>query len=223
MEIIPNVHHIPGIIANPYLIVDPDGLTLIDAGLRGSDRKILKYIAALGCAPGDLKRILITHSDGDHVGGLAALKVATGARVYASPIEAEATATGRPSRALKRRGIFQALLSALLAPVLKAKPAGVDELLSDGQELPVLGGLRVIDTPGHTPGHISLYAPSARILFAGDSMVSRDGGLRESRGANTWDEATAGESVRAQAGLNPQIVCVGHGPVVTDATGRFPL
>ena len=48
------------------------------------------------------------------------------------------------------------------------------------------------------------------------------GGLRESRGANTWDEAKAVESMRAQAALNPQIVCVGHGPLVKDAAGKFP-
>jgi glyoxylase-like metal-dependent hydrolase (beta-lactamase superfamily II) len=147
-----------------------------------------------------------------------ALEETSGARVYASRIEAEATAAGRPSRELKRRGIFQALLFARLAPMLRAKSATVDEILSGGQELPVLGGLRVIDTPGH----ISLFAPSARILFAGDSMGSRDGGLRASRGANTWDEAKAVESVRAQAALDPQIVCVGHGPIVTDAAGKFP-
>ena len=102
MEIIPNVHHMPGIVASPYLIVDPDGLTLIDTGVRSSDQKILKYIAGLGRAPGNLKRILITHSDGDHVGSLTALKAATGARVYASRIEAEATAAG-PAIARCRR------------------------------------------------------------------------------------------------------------------------
>ena len=89
MEVAPNVHLIPGITANPYLIVDADGLTLIDAGLPGSDRKILRALAGLGYyAPKDLKRILITHAGFDHVGGLARLKAATGARVYASAIAA---------------------------------------------------------------------------------------------------------------------------------------
>ena len=89
MEIIPNVHLIPKTVANPYLLIDPDGLTLIDAGLPGSHKKILRYMAGLGYAPGDLKRILITHADYDHVGGLARSKKATGARVYASPVEAQ--------------------------------------------------------------------------------------------------------------------------------------
>ena len=69
MEVIVNVHHIPDIIANPYLIIDNDGLTLIDTGLSGSEKKILNYINGLGRSPGDLKRIVITHSDLDHIGG----------------------------------------------------------------------------------------------------------------------------------------------------------
>ena len=92
MEITPDVHLIPGGFVNTYLISDPDGLTLIDAGLARRWRKILKYIASLGHAPQDLRRILVTHADGDHAGGLAALQAASGARVYASPIEAEALA-----------------------------------------------------------------------------------------------------------------------------------
>jgi len=93
MEVAPNVHHIPGVIANPYLLIAPEGLMLVDAGLPGSQRRILRYLAHLRYQPADLKRILITHADFDHVGGLAALKSATGAKVYAHPIEAAAIAS----------------------------------------------------------------------------------------------------------------------------------
>jgi glyoxylase-like metal-dependent hydrolase (beta-lactamase superfamily II) len=221
MEIIPNVHVIPSVIVNAYLIIDPDGLTLIDAGLAQNGKKILKYIADLGHSPPDLRRILITHSDGDHVGGLAALKAASGAPAYASPIEAEAIAAGRRSRELKLGGPARWLF-ALAAPWFNVKPVAVDETVTDGQELPVLGGLRVIETPGHTPGHISLFAPSAGILFPGDSLVSRGDQLYPSRGANTWDTAQALESVKKQAALGARIVCPAHGPVVKDAAGKFP-
>ena len=151
MEIIPNVHLIPNIVANPYLLIDPDGLTLIDAGLPGSHRKILRYLAGLGYAPGDLKRILITHADFDHVGGLAPLKAATGARVFASPAEAQAMAEGHASRPLKPRSAITRLLFDLMAGLFKPAPVKVDEMLVDGQIFPVLGGLRVVETPGHTP------------------------------------------------------------------------
>ena len=222
MEIIPNVHLIPNIVANPYLLIDPDGLTLIDAGLPGSHRKILRYLAGLGYAPKDLNRILITHADFDHVGGLAALKAASGARVYASPVEAQAMLERHASRPLKPRSMVTKLLFNLMAGLFKPARVQTDELLLDGKVLPVLGGLQVIETLGHTPGHISLFAPSAGILFCGDSIVSEENGLRGSSGANNWDQAKADESVRQQAALGATIVCSGHGPVVRDAIGKFP-
>jgi glyoxylase-like metal-dependent hydrolase (beta-lactamase superfamily II) len=222
MEILPNVHLIPNVIANSYLIVDPGGLTLIDAGLPGSHRKILRYMAGLGYQPGDLKRILITHADFDHVGGLALLKSATDAHIFASPFEARAVADGHASRPLKPRSRVTKLLFDLAASLFKPASVRVDELLSDGQILPVLGGLHVVETFGHTPGHVSFFAPSLGILFCGDSIVSEKNGLRGSRGANTWDQALADESVRKQAALGAAVVCSGHGPVVRDAAGKFP-
>ena len=222
MEILPNVHLIPDIIANPYLIVEPEGLTLVDTGIPGSEKKILNYISDLGRSPHDLKRILITHSDLDHVGSLAALKQASGARTYASEIEAKAIAKGQASRQIKPANPLRRLLFFFLRFRFKAIPIQIDELLKDDQVLPILGGLRVVETVGHTPGHISLYAPALSLLFPGDSMVSDEKGLYGSRLANTWDEAKAGESVRKQAALGAKTVCPGHGPVVTDAQGKFP-
>jgi len=222
MEIASNVHFIPGITANPYLIVDADGVTLIDAGLPGSDRKILRALADLGYAPLDLKRILITHADFDHVGGLAALKAATGARVYASAIEAQAMAERHASRPLITKKPLLRAFFWLTGHLVKPHKVRADELLSDGQVLPILGGLRVLVTVGHTPGHVSFFSPSTGILFVGDSLVSEQTGLRGSTGANTWDQAKADASVRLQAALAPKLVCPGHGPVVQEAAGKFP-
>lgn len=222
MEIIPNVHLIPNVIANPYLLIDPDGLTLIDAGLPGSHRKILRYLSGLGYAPKDLLRILITHADFDHVGGLAALKAASGARLFASPFEAQAMTEGHASRPLKPRSKIRKLIYDLMAGLFKPAPVQTDEFLVDGQVLPVLGGLQVLETPGHTPGHVSFFLPSDGILFCGDSIVSEQSGLRGSRGANTWDQAKADESVRKQAALGAHMLCSGHGPAVMDAGGKFP-
>jgi glyoxylase-like metal-dependent hydrolase (beta-lactamase superfamily II) len=222
LEILPNVHLIPNIVANPYLLIDPDGLSLIDAGLPGSHRKILRYMAGLGYAPHDLKRVLITHADFDHVGGLAALKAATGARIFASPVEALAMAQGHASRPLNPRRRITKLLFNMMAGLFKPALVHADELLTDGQTLPVLGGLCVVETPGHTPGHISLFSPSDGILFCGDSIVSEEAGLRGSRGANNWDQPKSDASVRKQAALGATILCSGHGPVVLDAAGKFP-
>jgi glyoxylase-like metal-dependent hydrolase (beta-lactamase superfamily II) len=224
MKIIDNVFLVPGVVANPYILVDADGLTVIDTGLPRGERKILAYVANLGKSAQDVKRIIITHSDLDHVGSLAALHKVTSACTYASRIEAEAIAAGKPSRQIKSPGFsIRRLLFTLLRPFMKSAPFQVDEILADGQILPVLGGLRVVDTSGHTPGHISLFAPAVGVLFCGDSLVTDENGIHGSRSGLTWDESKAKEAVRKQAGLGARIVCSGHGPVVMDATGRFPL
>jgi glyoxylase-like metal-dependent hydrolase (beta-lactamase superfamily II) len=224
MKIIDNVFVVPGVMANPYLLVDTDGLTVIDTGLPRSERKILAYVASLGKSARDVKRIILTHSDLDHVGGLAALHKLTGARTYASKIEADAIAAGIPSRQIKSSGFsIMRIVFSLLRPFMKATPFKVDEFLTDGQILPALGGLRVIETPGHTPGHISLFAPAVGVLFCGDSLVTDENGIHGSRPGLTWDDAKAREAERKQAALGAHIVCSGHGPIVMDATGKFPL
>jgi len=224
VKIADNIYLVPDVIANPYLVVDPDGLTLIDTGLPRSDKKILAYVASLGRSARDMKRIILTHSDLDHVGALAALHEATGARTYASNIESQAIAAGKSSRPIRRAGFtLRRLMFAVLRPFMMARPFEVDEILTHGQVLPVLGGLRVIDTAGHCPGHISLFSPAASVLFCGDSMVSNEHGLHGSRPDVTWDRAKAAEAVKRQAALSPRIVCPGHGPVVMDAAGKFPV
>ena len=224
MKIIDNVYVVPGVIANTYILVGDDGLTIVDAGLPRSEKKILAYVRSLDKSPGDVKRIILTHSDLDHVGALAALQAATGASTYASQIEADAIAIGKASRKASPPGFsLRRFLFFLLAPLFKAKPFQVAEIITDGQNLPVLGGLRVVETPGHTPGHISLFAPTQGILFCGDSMVTDENGIHGSRPAVTWDEAKAFESVRKQAELGASVVCSGHGPVIRDANGKYPV
>lgn len=224
MKIVENVFLIPGVLANSYLLVDADRLTIIDTGLPHSEKKILAYVESLGRSAIDVKCIILTHSDIDHVGSLTALQKATGARTYASKLEAEAIARGKSSREIKRSGFSRRrLMLALLPPLMKPRPFRVDEILMDGQVLPVLGGLRVVDTSGHSPGHISLFAPAAKVLFCGDSLVTGQNGIHGSRTHFMWDEEKAKEALRKQAALGAQIVCAGHGPVVMDATGMFPV
>src|SRR3972149_4155604 len=118
MEIITGVHVIPSPIVNFYLIVDGDGLTLIDTGLPGNDQRILKTITGIGRKPEDLKRIVITHADGDHVGSLAALQAVTGARVYASRVEAGGEGKARAS-ALKQAALGARIVCVGHGPVVR--------------------------------------------------------------------------------------------------------
>jgi glyoxylase-like metal-dependent hydrolase (beta-lactamase superfamily II) len=222
MQIIENVHLIPEVSCNTYLIDETDGLTLIDAGLPGSSRKILAFISSLNRAPLDLKRILITHSDWDHVGSLRPLHRATRARTYASRIESQAIAEGRASRHTNVPASTP-LLRRLRRFLFRPRGFHVDEILTDGQVLSVLGGLRVVDTAGHCPGHISLFAEKHGLLFCGDSMVTEGDKILGSRPVYTWDAEIARNAVKKQAALGARILCSGHGPVIMDAAGKFPL
>jgi glyoxylase-like metal-dependent hydrolase (beta-lactamase superfamily II) len=226
MKIIENVYVIPGVIANSYILAEPDGLTIIDTGMRFSEKRILEYIASLGRSAADVRRILITHADLDHYGCLAALQKASGACTYASQLEAAAMAKGGSSRPVERsiNTTLQRFLIAMMSRLIKPTPIQVDEILAEGQVLPVFGGLHVVETPGHSPGHLSYFVPSTGILFCGDSMRS-DGkkGFRVSRSRNDWDHTLASASARKQATLGAFIVCPGHGPAVREAEGKFPL
>jgi glyoxylase-like metal-dependent hydrolase (beta-lactamase superfamily II) len=217
-EVIPGVYQLNNQFVNLYLIVEPEGLTVIDAGIAKSGAKlVLKTIDELGKQPGDLKRILITHADPDHYGSALALKQATGARIYASGKEAAAMAIGASSRDMKGNAIVQALFG-LFNKLMPMTPTPVDKVIAPGQALPILGGLQVIASPGHTPDHISFYAPVHKLLIAGDSLNATGGKLRFVDGPVTWDYQRGLQSVREQAALHPAIVAVGHGPVISDVT-----
>ena len=218
MEIIPNVHVLKNSFVNLYLILEPEGMTLIDTGMpKGGAKLVLETIKNLGREPRDLKRILITHTDADHTGSLHALKVATGASVLASRLDAENLASGVSSRTAK--GVVGLMFKYLMP---KAAPQTADVVLEDGQEIPVLGGLRAIFTPGHTPVHMSYYSPSQKILFAGDSLNTMGGKLQFQAGVVTDDFLEGQNSVRIQAALGAEVVCCGHG-VPMKGTLKFPF
>ena len=223
MQITPNLHLIPLSIVNAFLIVEENGLTLIDTGLPKNEKKILKYIEDIGRKPNDLKYILITHADGDHIGSAKALRELTGAKIYASKFEAECAAKGTPPREPKTSNPLLKLLFSLTAKMFVYPPTLVDEIVKDGDVLPILGGLRVISTPGHTPDHVSYFSPSHNILLAGDSLRTSKDQVYNETTPFTWDEAKQNNSVRLQAELKPEIVCVGHGNVVKDAANKFKL
>jgi glyoxylase-like metal-dependent hydrolase (beta-lactamase superfamily II) len=220
MEIARDVHLIPGIIANAYLVTDPSGLTLIDAALPNNAAKILRFFQEIGCEPGDLRRIIITHADIDHVGSLESIRQATHAAVATSQVEAEAIRAGKPSRELKVSRLAKMLMS-VVAAFFKAKPSQVDEILAGGEEFPLLGGAKVIATPGHTPGHLSLWSPSRRILFSGDSILVRPDSLLPSQGANNWDADKSVASFKLQSELHPALICGGHGWTDQDIEQKF--
>lgn len=217
MEIIPNLHRVPGVSgANAYLLL-AETLTLVDAGMPGSEEAILRYIEELGRAPGDLDRIIITHYHLDHLGGVAALRDRTAARVCAHPAEAPVISGDQPPP--PARSAIMRLLFRLVTPFMpRADLVPVDVTLQDGDHLDLLGGATVVHVPGHSPGSIALHFPSERLLICGDVIDHRRDRLGPPHGPFTEDMDQALASLRRLAGLDFDVLCPGHGaPVIGGA------
>ncbi len=135
---------------NAYIIVRAGGVILIDTGLESTWRLIEELLSSLGLSMQDISAVILTHHHRDHVGSLRRIAEASGARVAAHVNEAE----------------------------LIRSEAGVevDVKLRDGD---MFHGLKVIHTPGHTPGHIALLDYETRSLFTGDLVYKQDGDLYE--------------------------------------------
>ena len=218
--IIPNVYRLPGLtIGNVYCIIDPDGITLIDTSIMPSGPKILRHIKALGYPLSAVKRILITHAHPDHVGSLPLLKRETGAEVIASALERPVIEGRIPIPTLppdKRRGLARIIV----LPTTTLPPTPVDRVVADGDILEVLGGLRVVATPGHAPGHLAFWQPERRIMFCGD-VIFRLPNIRLPFSFLTVDMDENKRAIRRIADLNAAIMCFGHGPPLHNAAARI--
>jgi len=219
MELQPGIHLVDGVQSHTYLIVEDDGLTLIDSGLPGSTPRLLAYVRRLGREARDLRRILLTHQHADHVGGAAQLAAASGAEVWAHPLDAPAIAgKARRDRPAGPLGLVFALA---IFPFLR--PVTVTRELHDGETLPVLareGGLRVVETPGHTLGHVAFYLPGRRLLFAGDALMHFRGRLTPPPSFINRDTALARRSFAGLTALDIAACLPGHGAPLLDGAGE---
>lgn len=203
------IHPIYDGIAYAYLVSAGDGLTLIDTLTRSSGRFVLRALKKLGHAPAEVRQIYITHCDGDHVGGAARLKTLTGATIYAHSIEAAAMARGAPSRDISD-ATFVGKIYKAFGFLFRFLPSHADILLDSTATTELPGGFAALATPGHTPGHMSYYHEELGALFCGDSLWMDKRYIMPSRGANTWNQAMADASARAQMRLGAKAIYAGH-------------
>jgi glyoxylase-like metal-dependent hydrolase (beta-lactamase superfamily II) len=173
IELAPGVVRIPTIGAaatNSFAFVDDDGsVTLVDCGVKRAPARIVAGLRAVGRHPGDVVRIVLTHAHSDHAGGAAEMAARTGAPVVVHERDAPYAEAGRAP------DFDPSLLAGRLMTRLPAggfPPVAVGERLSDGQVLDVGGGLRVVATPGHTPGHVSLLHEPSATLITGDALFN---------------------------------------------------
>ncbi|HEU5011651.1 MAG TPA: MBL fold metallo-hydrolase [Roseiflexaceae bacterium] len=200
---------------NASLLLDAsNGAALVDTGLPGQSDAIAAALAEAGVQIGDLKRIILTHQDIDHVGSLHDLVQASGARVLASAVETpfiDGTELPRFARPeiLAQRPDMRAVAE-------RFQPTHVDEQLQDGARLDLAGGARIVFTPGHTPGHMCLYLERSKTLIAGDALTASEGRLHGPSPDATQDMAQAAQSVQKLAALDVATIVCYHGGVVDE-------
>jgi glyoxylase-like metal-dependent hydrolase (beta-lactamase superfamily II) len=182
------------------LIIEPE-LSLVDCGTPGSAPRIRAAIEAAGRRADELARVVITHGHPDHAGSAAEL-AADGATILIHPADAGrmqatwADVLRKPSRGH--------VFAAMTPPLTAFRP------IEDGDVLPILGGLRVVHTPGHTPGSVCLYGARDRVLFVGDSLQRRFGRVSYASGLYSDDVATARRSMKRLAQLDVQTIVFSH-------------
>jgi len=223
-QITPGIFLLEGLrVANVYLLVSPEGLTLVDCGVPGEAGKIIGQITKAGYAVTDLRQVIITHAHNDHTGSLKEIIRLSGAKVVAHQDEVPYLARTAKVQPGSRLQSFLFWLSAKLMPGPSA--VTVDIALEDGQSVPGTGGFIVVYTPGHTPGSLCLYHPERRILICGDAIINKHPltgkkGLRESLATFSVNPAQMRESIRKLAALDVQVLLSGHGEPVLEKAGE---
>jgi glyoxylase-like metal-dependent hydrolase (beta-lactamase superfamily II) len=193
---------------NVYVL---DGV-LIDTGLAIHRRSVLSRIA-----DHPISANALTHAHFDHFGSSHAICERLGIPLWCGARDVEAVEAGK-----------MVVRGGTMVPAAKAHP--VARALAEGDEV---AGFKVLDTPGHSPGHVSYWRESDRVLVCGDVMWGRNpflfsGSIQEPFPAASPDAELNRESARRLAALEPALVCFGHGPPVKDtacfqaAVSRLP-
>ncbi len=217
----------------PVLMWEKDeGATLIDAGLPGAHTAIQEHLARLGLEWKDVRRLIITHQDIDHMGGAKAVADASKAEVSAHADDVPYIQGERRLLKMDPERV-EAMIQSLPAEqrervrelMLHPPAVRVGRTLTDGERLPYRGGIVVIHTPGHTPGHISLFLPGDGLLISGDALRVVDGLLAGPCPPATPDMAQATASMRKLLDFRASIVSsattgASRNPVRTPAPSR---
>jgi glyoxylase-like metal-dependent hydrolase (beta-lactamase superfamily II) len=196
---------------NCYLVLEEDGLTLIDTTMSSPADDVDALVKQLGK---ELRRVALTHAHGDHVGGVGGVRqrfpgveVSIGQRDASILAGDKTLLPAEPQTEIK--GYFVKV---------DWKP---DRLLKPGDRV---GSLEVVASPGHTPGHVAFLDTRDRTLIAGDAFQTRagiavSGDLRllfPFPAMATWNKPTALASAVALRALGPSLLAVGHGEAVRE-------
>lgn len=217
VELAPGVWRVPLVrdLVNGFLLRDADGqVTMLDMGVKASGPKMIAALASIGSGTSDVTRLLLTHAHIDHAGGAAHVGAATGLGFGIHAGDAAYARAGE-SPPQESRTLLGRLLSRL-GPPPTFDAVAVEEELTDGQVLPVAGGLRVVHTPGHSPGHVAFLHEDSRTLITGDSLFNVLG-LRWPVKSFCTDFRMSQQTAHRLADLEYDVAAFTHGPEIRDA------
>ena len=219
VQLAPQVWRIPTVgrdLVNSFAFVEDDGsVTLVDCGLAKAPPRIVAGLAAMGKHPADVTRILLTHVHPDHAGGAAELSRQTGADVWLHEGDHPSATSGTIAQKPDQRFLLGRLFARL--PDAHFEPFRPGPLLRDGDVLPVAGGLRVVHTPGHSPGHVSFLHEPTRTLVTGDAMFNFSfRGLTLSPRFLCSDFALTQKTAHRLGELDYDVAAFTHGREMTD-------
>lgn len=189
---------------NAYLVGD----VLVDAGYILSGKKVVSAVKGR-----EIRAHALTHVHNDHAGGTKHVHEALGVPVWIGVDDAPFLRSGKAPVPPGNR------IASLFGPVAGSPKVEPERELSEGDE--VGHGFVVLDTPGHSPGHVSFWREADRTLICGDvffnlNIVTFAYGLRQPPDLFTYDVAQNRASERRLADLDPAVVCFGHGPPLRD-------
>lgn len=211
-------------ILNVSVIWDDNDLILVDCGNPNSLDLLQDALKWNGLSLNKLTKVIITHHDYDHYGSLAELKEKyPNIKVYSSVVEADyINGSKRSLRLVQAETLFPTLQDnqreqaiAFHKKIESITPVQVDGVLELDQDLPWCGGITIVSTPGHMPGHISVYHKPTKTMITGDTMVVEHGKLETANPRYTLDNDSAYKSMKKFLNYDIERLICYHGGVVT--------
>ncbi|MGC4947044.1 MBL fold metallo-hydrolase [Streptomyces sp. DT224] len=218
MKLAPHLHRLGNDIVSCYLVDTDEGITLVDAGLPGHWRDLRRELRALGKSAADIRGIVLTHGDSDHIGFAERLRTSYGVPVFVHADDALRARTGeKPKVAVgpMRPGPALGFLGySLRKNGLRPRYVGAVTEIADGDVLDLPGSPVIVGMPGHSPGSVAVHVPQADAVFVGDALTTRHvltGRTGPQPAPFTDDPEQALTSLDRIAGLSASWVLPGHG------------
>ncbi|MFE9363198.1 MBL fold metallo-hydrolase [Streptomyces sp. NPDC006978] len=218
MRLAPHLYRLGNDLVACYLVDTPDGITLIDAGLPGHWRDLQRELRSLGKSADDIRGLVLTHGDSDHIGFAERLRSEHGVPVYVHAADAVRARTGdKPKVAVgpMRPGATLGFFGySLRKNGLRTRYVRDVTEFGDGDVLDLPGRPEIVGMPGHSPGSVAVHVPVADAVFVGDALTTRHvltGRTGPQPAPFTDDPAEALDSLGRIAGLPASWVLPGHG------------